>query len=629
MINFNPVAIAAPISAAVNTFQTESLAPAAFGRIETNNVSVSTAAGQADPATGLAATDGQRFEIGSQTKMMTATVLLQLVGEGKINLDDLASKYLPADTIKGIANADIATVRQLAQMTSGIANYTDVIGPNGQPAFVELILSNPDKVFAPGDALDITRGQPAIAAPGAFNYSNTNYNLLGALIENVTQEPLAKTFETRIFTPAGMAQSDLIGAQAPADLVRGFGTGPDGKLLDTTNALWDKFSEGGVVSTSADMIKYIKALLVEGKLLQPAQLAEMKNFLVVGDTPELKFNFGLGLVEFEIPGQGKYFGFNGTTLGFVSATYLSAETGAIATAALNYADTAVPAEEGVLRLLKTQSDNTKDWTSVSKFDAKSDVLNVQSVSAASATIDESGDFNVKFGDVTLKLPLKLGAVTTSNVKFDDGSVLVVGDNQVGTNRDGRSNLIDILKTFREAANEDNQILGLGGDDYLSGGNGNDKISGGSGDDFLNGRNGNDTLLGGNGNDVLEGRIGNDVLEGGAGRDYLFGGKGADTFIFTNLADSAIGRNARDVIGDFKRGEDKISLSAIDANTTLDLDQSFTFIGASAFSGKAGELHTFTNRGQTIVEGDVNGDGKADFQIELGGRYAMDPFDFIL
>jgi D-alanyl-D-alanine carboxypeptidase len=281
MINFNPTAIAAPVNAAVNAFQTESLAPAAFGRIETNNISVGTAAGQANPETGLAAADGQRFEIGSQTKMMTATVILQLVGEGKINLDDLASKYLPADTIKGIANADIATVRQLVQMTSGIANFTDVPVESGSSLFVEQILSNPDKAFTPNDALDIVRGLPAVAAPGAYNYSNTNYNLLGGIIQNVTKEPLAKTLETRIFTPAGMTSSDLIGARAPADQVRGFGTGPDGKLLDTTNAQWDKFAEGGVVSTSADMIKYINALLVEGKLLQPAQLAEMKNFLLV------------------------------------------------------------------------------------------------------------------------------------------------------------------------------------------------------------------------------------------------------------------------------------------------------------------------------------------------------------
>jgi D-alanyl-D-alanine carboxypeptidase len=354
MFNFNPVTIAAPIQESISAFQTASLAPAVFGRIETKNITVGTASGQANPATGLAAADGQRVEVGSQTKMMTATVVLQLVGEGKINLDDLASKYLSADTIKDIANADIATVRQLLQMTSGIANYTDIVDANGSPVFVQKVLLNPDKAFNPGDALDIVRGLPATSAPGIYNYSNTNYDLLGTIIESVTKEPLAKTFETRIFTPADMTSSDLVGNQAPADLVRGFGTNADGTLIDSTNAQWDKFAEGGVVSTPEDMIKYVKALLVDGKLLQPAQLAEMKTFLVAADSPELKLNFGLGLVEFELVGTGKFFGFNGGTLGFVSSTFMSAETGAIASTAINYADTQTAPDEIVLNLLESK-----------------------------------------------------------------------------------------------------------------------------------------------------------------------------------------------------------------------------------------------------------------------------------
>jgi serralysin len=174
-------------------------------------------------------------------------------------------------------------------------------------------------------------------------------------------------------------------------------------------------------------------------------------------------------------------------------------------------------------------------------------------------------------------------------------------------------------------NGDDTLSGLGGNDNLAGGNGQDTLVGCDGDDALDGGNhqdelsggnGNDSLAGGNHDDVLNGGAGNDLLDGGqhgdrlnggAGNDVLTGGQHNDVFAFTE-----IGGNDR--IRDFRHGADKIDLSAIDA-VAGGGDNAFSFIGASAFSGVAGQLRAFTASGNTFIAGDVNGDGIADFTIQ--------------
>lgn len=126
------------------------------------------------------------------------------------------------------------------------------------------------------------------------------------------------------------------------------------------------------------------------------------------------------------------------------------------------------------------------------------------------------------------------------------------------------------------------------------------------------------LEGGSMGDRLAGLGGNDTLIGHLGRDVLTGGSGADTFVFETIADSGVGMAARDVIMDFTPGLDLIDLSGIQAVAGASTDQDFTFIGSAKFTKHAGELHTVKSSGSTFIEGDVNGDGKADFQITLKG-----------
>jgi len=141
--------------------------------------------------------------------------------------------------------------------------------------------------------------------------------------------------------------------------------------------------------------------------------------------------------------------------------------------------------------------------------------------------------------------------------------------------------------------------------------------------------GNDTLVGSVGNDGLVGGAGNDVLRGLAGKDTLIGGAGADRFFYAAPGDSPVGANA-DVIADFSHAQaDKLDLAAMDANSTVAGDQAFAFIGAAAFTNHAGEVRFAASGGNTIVSGDVNGDGVADFNIVLTGAITLVAADFTL
>jgi Ca2+-binding RTX toxin-like protein len=155
----------------------------------------------------------------------------------------------------------------------------------------------------------------------------------------------------------------------------------------------------------------------------------------------------------------------------------------------------------------------------------------------------------------------------------------------------------------------NTILALGGDDSLTGGNGPDKLYGKGGDD------------------VLSGDGGEDLLIGGPGADLLTGGYEGDIFQI-NEGDSGLGSGA-DRITDFVQIVERIDLRGIDADTGTAGDQAFSFIGTAAFSGTAGELRYETDGVDTWVQGDVDGDSAADFEVVLTGGYPMVAGDFFL
>jgi Ca2+-binding RTX toxin-like protein len=214
----------------------------------------------------------------------------------------------------------------------------------------------------------------------------------------------------------------------------------------------------------------------------------------------------------------------------------------------------------------------------------------------------------------------------------------------------------------------NTMLGSAGNDVLIGGGGADTLKGGLGSDTYevkevgdvvveNAGEGTDTVwayvnyalaanvenlvftnavgnMTGTGNalnNLLVGSAGDDILIGGGGSDTLRGAAGADRFVLTTLTDSGVGVALRDVIADFVSGTDKIDFTGIDANTTVGAtgDQAFTMINTAAFTGVAGQLRYNWVGTDTEMQGDVNGDGVADFQLVLTGNKTFVAVDLLL
>jgi Ca2+-binding RTX toxin-like protein len=173
----------------------------------------------------------------------------------------------------------------------------------------------------------------------------------------------------------------------------------------------------------------------------------------------------------------------------------------------------------------------------------------------------------------------------------------------------------LILTGNDAAN---RIVGRDGADTIDGGIGNDILTGGLGIDTLNGGTGNDKLFGGDDGDFLT---------GGHGADILTGGEGADMFVYEAVTDSSTGPAGRDQIADFLIGSDRIDLEQIDA-VLGGGDNAFNYVGAAAFQN-AGDLRAVFAGNNTVVSGDIDGNGVADFQIVVRGQLTLSATDFVL
>ncbi|TGN62043.1 glycosyl hydrolase family protein [Paracoccus liaowanqingii] len=224
----------------------------------------------------------------------------------------------------------------------------------------------------------------------------------------------------------------------------------------------------------------------------------------------------------------------------------------------------------------------------------------------------------------------LGTDTMEGGAGDDTYIVDNGDDRVIETANGGTDTVHASVSFVLPDHVENLLLsgsanlnGTGNalNNGLTGNPGNNRLDGGTGTDVLDGGDGNDTLLGGEDNDWLI---------GGLGKDLLTGSMGADHFVFLSTADSGPTAAARDVMTDFSRSQgDKIDFSFIDGNLRLSGDQAFQFVGTAKFSGTAGELRYEYSKNVTLIHADTNGDGAADFSIELSKKTALFMDDFVL
>ncbi|MEE1750972.1 serine hydrolase domain-containing protein [Streptomyces sp. SP18CS02] len=276
-----PTPDAARLQAALDEL-TAAGAPAALAEVRVGDTVWSGASGVRDLRTGQAARAGDRYRVASVTKAMTATVALQLADEGRLTLDDPVARHLPGV----LPYRETITLRQLLNHTSGIPDYFDELYPTGSDAELE---KNRFRHHTPRELIDAATRKP-LGPIGTFAYSNTNYLLIGLVVESVTGRPLGRELRDRIFRPAGMKDTSYPDRSPvlTGPHVHGYRQGGSGRLVDTTvytPSVWG--AAAGVVSTSGDINRFFRALS-DGTLLSSARLGEMRTMNEVG--------YGLGVM---------------------------------------------------------------------------------------------------------------------------------------------------------------------------------------------------------------------------------------------------------------------------------------------------------------------------------------------
>jgi D-alanyl-D-alanine carboxypeptidase len=275
-------------------------------------------AGVADLRIGRPVPLGAEFRAGSVTKTFVAAVMLQLVGEGRVSLDDRVERWLPG-VVRGNGNdGGQITVRQLLQHTSGIYNYTREI-----PALAGAAgyLANRFRTYSPEDLVALAMRHAPNFPPGTkASYSNTNYILAGMIIKRVTGRSWAQEVNARIVRPLGLRHTHTPGTFPfiPGPHAKGyanFGTDTTTDVTVINPSVAD--AAGSILSTTHDLTRFYTAL-VDGRLLAPAQLEEMTTTVAA---PELEgawpgARYGLGLGWFPLSCGGAYVGHPGDVPGY-------------------------------------------------------------------------------------------------------------------------------------------------------------------------------------------------------------------------------------------------------------------------------------------------------------------------
>ncbi len=279
-------------------------------------------AGVAKQGTDEPITPASHTRIGSITKTMTATVILQLIDEGKLSFDDVLDEYVP-----GMQNGDTVSIKNLLEMQTGIPTYT-----LGTTSVVDQYSADPTTPFTSQQLVDSVKKMKPMFAPGTqFFYSNTNYVLLGMIIEKVTGQSIADNFGQRLLTPLGMDQTSVPGTstELPQPYLSGISEQADplGEVKNATN--WNPSfanTAGEVISTLDDLHTWGVALGT-GEGILPEQVQQQRvdsvKQSVPPNTPER--SYGMGLVNTagwlghtgEIPGYNTVLNYDpasGTTI---------------------------------------------------------------------------------------------------------------------------------------------------------------------------------------------------------------------------------------------------------------------------------------------------------------------------
>jgi D-alanyl-D-alanine carboxypeptidase len=262
--------------------------------------------GVADTTTGRPFRLSDHVRIASITKSLTATAVLQLVDRGRLRLGDTLSSY-----VRGIPNGSTITVRQLLNMTAGVYDYTM------DEAFGRAFDRDPLMAFGPRDAVRIVkRHEPSFAPGEGVSYSDSNYVLLGLVVQRVTDRPLGQVIRHRILKPLGMSHTSYpTGPAMPDPHARGYVEAPDGSLRDVTRVNPGVASgAGAMISTLGDLRIWARALAKGTLLSRETHRKQLRTVPFPGQV--LDVGYGLGVLDIN-----DFIGHNGAIYGYGSAMF--------------------------------------------------------------------------------------------------------------------------------------------------------------------------------------------------------------------------------------------------------------------------------------------------------------------
>jgi D-alanyl-D-alanine carboxypeptidase len=274
------------------------------------------AAGYADSSRQRDMRPDTPFLIASITKMYTAAAVMLLEERGRLSLDDGILKHLPTDRVQALHRhrgrdyTALLTVRHLLGHTSGLADYFLDRPKQGRSAF-ERLLTEGDREWQLDDVIRYTRDElPALFAPAVFStgdgmpsgrarahYSDTNYKLLGAIIEAVAGRPLHEVFGSYFFEPLSLRHSYLFGQQRP-------GASPEladvfyhDRPIAIDKVLRSHGPEGGIVSTVDETLRFGRAMLTGSLFAKRETLSRMQRWNRIF----FPLQYGFGLMRFKLP----------------------------------------------------------------------------------------------------------------------------------------------------------------------------------------------------------------------------------------------------------------------------------------------------------------------------------------
>ncbi|MFD0796283.1 serine hydrolase domain-containing protein [Maribacter chungangensis] len=276
----------------------------AFLTVHSNRLGIDWNYAQGNFKDGTPVSENNPFLSTSIAKTYTATLVMILQEEGKLDVDDSLAEYLPSDIIEGLhiyKDVDYSQqirIKQLLNHTSGLPDYFED-APNEGPAFMELLFSDPEKMWNPLETIDFAKSKltPHFLPGKGYHYSDTEYVLLGLLIEELTGKPLHEVLSEKLFRPLNMQNTYMHLRSQPLDESTGklAELYVDDAEISSFKSLSADWAGGGLATTAQDLLKFHKALNEE-KLVSKKSLRQMQKWV----KESFGLEYGYGLRKFQL-----------------------------------------------------------------------------------------------------------------------------------------------------------------------------------------------------------------------------------------------------------------------------------------------------------------------------------------